>query len=249
MATWRTYAEPLIAVAAAVLVWEFAVRVFDVSRFILPPPSDLVVSMSAHAAYLTSAAFVTLNAILLGYAIGSALGFVFGVAIGLSRFLERSLYHVFVFLQTMPKVAIAPLLIVWMGHGMASKLVLIALVSFIPVLISTIAGIKHLDPRLLYITRSMGGSFLQTLRLIRIPAASVQLLSGLKTSLIIAVTVAVVVEFVSANDGLGYVAMIAMGNDELDLVFAAIIVVAAMGLLLTAAMTWVEYRMTRWRRE
>ncbi|PSM16801.1 ABC transporter permease [Nitratireductor sp. StC3] len=248
MARWRVCAEPLIAVAVVIVFWEIAVRAFSVSRFVLPAPSELARSIFSNASYLASASLVTLEAILLGFAVGSLLGFAFGVAIGLSRFLDRSLYHVIVFLQTMPKVAIAPLLIVWMGHGLGSKIVLISLVSFVPVLINTIAGIRHLDPRLLYITRSMGGTFLQTLALVRVPASLEQLLSGLKTSLIIAVTVAVVVEFVSANDGLGYVAMIAMGNDDLNLVFAAIVVVAAMGLVLTAAITLIEHRMTKYKR-
>lgn len=244
-ARWLVPIASLLAVLAA---WEGLALALEVSRFVLPRPSALFAALAQHAPYLGANALVTLRSIVIGFALGLGFGIVVGLLIGLVPVLERSLFYVIVFLQTMPKVAIAPLLVVWLGHGLASKVVLVAIVTFVPILIDTIAGIRYVDQRILLVSRSMGASFMQTLVFVRLPAALPHVLAGIKTSLIIAVTVGIVVEYVAANDGLGYVAMIAMGNDDLPLVFAAIVVVAGIGFVLSGAAALFERWITPWRR-
>ncbi|MDR3439388.1 ABC transporter permease [Telmatospirillum sp.] len=196
---------------------------------------------------MTRSSLITLQAIGVGFGVGAVAAIPLGFSIGLSPALERSLYYVIVLLNTLPKVALAPLLVVWFGHGLVSKVVLIAIGAFVPVLVDSIAGFKYLDRRLLYVSRSAGASLFQTFLFIRLPAALPHIVSGLKTSLIIAVTVAIVVEYVAATDGLGFVAMRAVTNDDLPLVFATITVGTLIGFGVNAVMSVVEWLLLPWK--
>jgi NitT/TauT family transport system permease protein len=239
---------PLMSVVGALLVWEFLARLLPSSQRILPAPSAFLASLIDNAAYLGGHSLITLQAIAVGFAVGVALAIPLGFVIGLSPVLERSLYYAIVLINTLPKVALAPLLVVWFGHGLASKVVLIAIGAFVPVLVDSIAGFKYLDQRLLYVSKSAGASFLQTLGFIRIPAALPHIVAGLRTSLIIAVTVAIVVEYVAATDGLGFAAMRGVTNDDVPLVFAAITVGTVIGFIVNAIMDAVEWLALPWKR-
>ena len=162
---------------------------------------------------------------------------------------KRLLYPFLVFIQLVPKIAIAPLFVVWVGFGMTSKVLLTLLLTFFPLLLASIAGFQILDQRLLYLTRSMGATFWQTFRYLRFPAALPVIFGGLKTSATIAATAAIVAEFVGANKGLGYILLQATGTLDTTYVFAILFLLTIIGLALNSIVELAEYLMTPWRRE
>ena len=165
-----------------------------------------------------------------------------------ARLLEKALYPLIVFIQTTPQIAIAPLLIVWFGYGALPKVMLAAMLTFFPVLVDSSTGFKSIDPRIFYVTRSMGASRWQTFRRVQLPAALPLIVSGCKISLLISVTVVIVVEFLSSNEGLGYVAVRALSNQDLSLMFAAIFTAIGIGLAFSYLVDLGEWLLMPWVR-
>jgi NitT/TauT family transport system permease protein len=168
--------------------------------------------------------------------------------IALSPAAKRMLYPLLVFIQLVPKIAIAPLFIVWIGFGPTSKVMLTLLLTFFPLLLASIAGFQILDERFLYLTRSMGATTWQTFRYLRFPSALPVIFGGLKTSATIAATAAIVAEFVGANKGLGYLLLQATGSLDTTYVFAILLIMTVIGLGLNSIVELTEYLMTPWRR-
>ena len=181
-------------------------------------------------------------------AISFTLGALLGLLIALSPTAKRMLYPLLVFIQLVPKIAIAPLFVVWIGFGPTSKVMLTLLLTFFPLLLASIAGFQILDQRYLYLTKSMGATTWQTFRYLRFPSALPVIFGGLKTSATIAATAAIVAEFVGANQGLGYLLLQATGVMNTTLVFAILFVMTIIGLALNSIVEVTEYFMTPWRR-
>ena len=152
------------------------------------------------------------------------------------------------FVQLVPKIAIAPLFLVWFGFGMESKVVLTLLMTFFPLLLASISGFQILDTRLLYLTRSMGASLWQTFRYLRFPAALPVIFSGLKTAATIAATAAIVAEFVGANEGLGYLLLQGTSRLDTELIFSLLLLLTLIGIALNYIVEAVEYVLTPWQR-
>jgi NitT/TauT family transport system permease protein len=152
-------------------------------------------------------------------------------------------------LQLIPKLAMAPLFLVWFGFGMESKVILTLLMTFFPLLIASISGFQILDQRLLYLTRSMGATRWQTFRYLRVPAALPVIFSGVKTSATIAATAAIVAEFVGANQGLGYVLLQSTSTMSIELTFAVLVVLTVIGLAINYIVEFSEWLMTPWQRD
>lgn len=228
-------------------LWEIALRLSSIPSYIVPTPIAFLVTLIENWPAISIHAAATLEVIFVGFFIGSVIAVPLGLAIGLFSALERSLYYVIVILNTMPKVALAPLLTVWFGHGLTSKVVLVAIGAFIPVLVDSITGFKYLDKRITYLTKSAGANALQTFFYVRLPIALPHILTGLKTSLIIAIVIAIVVEYVSATEGLGYAAMRAVLNDDVRLVFAIVTVGTAIGFASTFIMGAIERLLLPWK--
>ncbi|MBL8669482.1 MAG: ABC transporter permease [Alphaproteobacteria bacterium] len=233
---------------ALVAAWAVAVHVYEVPAYLLPPPQDVLPRIAEDRVSLLNHSLVTIQEIVLGFALSIVSAIPMGLLIALSPLAKRMLYPLLVFIQLVPKIAIAPLFVVWIGFGMGSKVMLTLLLTFFPLLLASIAGFQILDQRLLYLTRSMGATFWQTFRYLRFPAALPVIFGGLKTSATIAATAAIVAEFVGANKGLGYRLMQATNVMDTTQVFAILFLLTVIGLALNGIVELVEHLMTPWRR-
>lgn len=218
------------------VVWQFVVKIFDVSNILVPAPTAVVHSLvdGLRDGSLVTHAVVTLKEILIGFgiAVGSAL--VSAVLITQFRAVERVLFPLLILTQTIPKVAMAPLLIVWFGIGISSKVLTVALIAFFPLLINAILGFRSAAHEQVEMLRSFGASRAQVMRHLQIPSALPHIFAGLEVAVILSVTGAVVAEFVGSSQGLGY--LIQASNFTLDVArtFAVIVVLSAIGIALHA---------------
>jgi len=152
-------------------------------------------------------------------------------------------------MQLVPKIAVAPLFLVWLGFGIESKVLLTVLMTFFPLLLASISGFQILDDRLLYLTQSMGATRWQTFRYLRFPAALPVIFSGIKTSATIAATAAIVAEFVGSNRGLGYVLLRGTSTMDIELTFAVLVLLTLIGILINYVVEFSEWLMTPWQRQ
>lgn len=234
--------------AAMLAAWQAATVVFAVPAVVFPAPAAITVRLwqLTVSGEIFPHLAATLASVLSGFGIGIAAGIAAGGAIALAPPLERLVYPWLVALQSVPKIAIAPLFVLWFGYGLASKVVITALVCFFPVLVSVIAGFSATDRDQLEMMRSFGASRWQTLLRLRIPAALVLIFAGVEIAAVLAVIGAVVGEFVGAQEGLGY--LITALNFSLDVpgVFAVLIFLSAIGICLHAAVRVVGRRLVFW---
>ena len=178
---------------------------------------------------------VTLTEILLGFGLTIVTAIPLGLLIALSPLAKQIVYPPIMLMQLVPKIAVAPLFLVWLGFGIESKVLLTVLMTFFPLLLASISGFQILDDRLLYLTKSMGATSWQTFRYLRFPAALPVIFSGIKTSATIAATAAIVAEFVGANKGLGYVLLRGTSTMDIELVFAVLVVLTIIGIAINYA--------------
>jgi NitT/TauT family transport system permease protein len=240
---------PALVFVALIAVWWAAVAIFKAPAYLVPPPQDVLPRIFTSRLSLWNHSLVTMQEIIMGFALSVVTAIPMGLLIALSPAAKQTLYPFLMFVQLVPKIAIAPLFVVWVGFGMTSKVLLTLLLTFFPLLLASIAGFQILDQRLLYLTRSMGATFWQTFRYLRFPAALPVIFGGLKTSATIAATAAIVAEFVGANKGLGYILLQATGTLDTTYVFAILFLLTIIGLLLNTAVEVAEYFMTPWRRD
>lgn len=240
--------QSLLFLAFVIGLWEAVCVVFEISPVVFPAPSKIVVRFYELIAtgQIWPHFFATLTSILSGMGIGVAAGLVVGALVSLVPVFERLVYPYLVALQTVPKIAIAPLFVLWFGYGVMSKVVITALVCFFPVLVSVIAGFQSTDRDQLDMMRAFGASRWQTLRRLRIPAALVVIFAGVEIASILAVIGAVVGEFVGAQRGLGY--LITALNFSLDVpgVFAVLIFLSMIGMSLHGIVRFLSRRCVFW---
>ena len=239
---------PPLTFVAMVLLWWAAVEGFKIPAYLLPGPGKVFTRLVTDAALLWTHSKVTLTEILLGFGITVVTAIPIGLLIALSPLSKQLVYPPIMLMQLVPKIAVAPLFLVWLGFGMESKVLLTVLLTFFPLLIASISGFQILDDRLLYLTKSMGASAWQTFRFLRFPAALPVIFSGVKTSATIASTAAIVAEFVGANKGLGYVLLRGTSTMDIELVFAVLIVLTVVGIVINYVVEFCEWAMTPWQR-
>ena len=223
--------NPAIWIGGSLIAWELACRIGQVPIFVLPKPSEVLARILVDWRILASQAWASALYIFLGFLLGAVPAVVLGLFMARLRWVEKAIYPLIIFIQTTPQISIAPLLIVWFGYGSTPKVLLAGMIAFFPVLVDSSTGFKSLDPRLLYVTRSMGASSWQTFTRVQLPAALPSIISGCRIALLVAVTVVIVVEFLSSNTGLGFVATRALANQDLPLMFSAIFTAVGIGLL------------------
>ncbi len=240
---------PLATFSLLLLAWQFLVRLFGVPEYILPVPSAFLAKLVQSRALIGEHTLVTSTEIVLGFLIAAAIGVPLGLMIVSLKFLERSLYPLILFFQLIPKIAIAPLFIVWFGFGPFPKILLTFLLCFFPTLVASMTGFRALDERVLYISRSMGASAWQTFRYIRLPAAMGHIFGGFKVSVVFAATGAIVAEFVGANAGLGYLLLRATSYLDMPLIFAVLVALSAIGILFSYAVQLLERLFMPWLRK
>ncbi|HXX38324.1 MAG TPA: ABC transporter permease [bacterium] len=248
-ARWTGRVAPPAGLFAAVLVvWEWAVRMFGVPVYILPPPSRIAEVLVSDRAMLFGDAVVTLAEVLLGFAVAFVVGIVLALAIFSSRTIERAVYPLVIASQTVPVFAIAPLLIVWFGYGMASKVAMAALIVFFPIVVNTVDGLRAADEDLVNLLRILGAGQRRILYTIRIPAAMPFVFSGVRIAVATSVIGAVIGEWVGATRGLGFEMIHANAQLHIDRVFAAIVYLSTMALILFVAVSGTEWLVLPWRR-
>ena len=239
---------PPLTFAAMVGVWWGAVVVFRIPACLLPGPAAVFRRMVTDAPMLWTHSQVTLIEILLGFALTIVTAIPLGLLIALSAIARQVVYPPVMLMQLVPKIAVAPLFLVWLGFGLESKVLLTILMTFFPLLLASISGFMILDDRLLYLTKSMGASRWDTFRYLRFPSALPVIFSGIKTSATIAATAAIVAEFVGANKGLGYVLLRGTSTMDIELVFAVLMVLTIVGIAINYLVEFCEWAMTPWQR-
>lgn len=239
-------AWPVGTVAALLLVWEIGVRAFEVPEFVLPPPSGIAAELWGERALLADNGLATLWAVLGGFGLAIAVSVPLAFLIVYSPVLEKAVYPLLVFSQTVPKIAIAPLFIVWFGFGVLPKVLIAFLICFFPVVIDTVIGLRSVSPEMLDLVRSMGGSRLEAFRRIRVPNALPYFFSGLKIAITLAVVGAIVGEFVGSTRGLGFVIVQASSFLDNRLLFAAVLVLTLIGVVLFYLVDLLERLLVPW---
>ena len=222
----------LIVIAALLLLWEGAIHAFDIKPFLLPSPIAVVAELADSPGWYAAHAGQTLLQTFLGFALAVVLGIVMAVGIVYSRWIEQSLYTVLVGMNSIPKVAVAPLFIVWLGTGLEPKVAIAFLIAVFPIVIDTVLGLRSVDPDLLDLARSLRGSRFQVLRMVRFPNALPSLFAGMKVGISFAFIGAIVGEFVASSSGLGYVILSSQATFDTTRMFAAIFLLAVIGTIL-----------------
>ena len=239
---------PPLTFAAMIGLWWAAVEGLKIPAYLLPGPKGVFQRLVADAGLLWMHSQVTLTEILLGFGLTVVTSIPLGLMIALSPLAKQIVYPPIMLMQLVPKIAVAPLFLVWLGFGIESKVLLTVLMTFFPLLLASISGFQILDDRLLYLTKSMGATGWQTFRYLRFPAALPVIFSGIKTSATIAATAAIVAEFVGANKGLGYVLLRGTSTMDIELVFAVLMVLTIVGIAINYLVEFCEWAMTPWQR-
>jgi ABC-type nitrate/sulfonate/bicarbonate transport system permease component len=243
-----TVVLPLSVLLAIGLVWEAAVRVFEIPSYILPGPGKILAVMWLRLDLLVFHALITLLEIALGFLAALVLGVGLAVAIYASRTVERSLLPLVIASQTIPVFAIAPLLILWFGYGIGSKVVMTTVIVFFPIVIATVQGLRAADPDTVALLRILEASPQQIFFKVRVPQALPFIFSGLKIGVAVSVIGAVIGEWVGAQRGLGYLMIHANAQLQVELVFASIGFLSLMGVGLYGLVSGLERVLIPWRR-
>lgn len=243
-------ALPLLTFVVLVGAWQAYVRAFAVPDFILPEPGEVATAFVRTFAEgrIWPHLFFTVQCLAAGYAIGCTIAVVLGAVVAESRIAERCFYPYVIALQSMPKVALAPLLFVWFGFGAESKIVMVALICFFPVFVNTMVGMKQADPALIDVMRASAASRWQIFRHVKLPAAASPIFAGLQIAVVLGLIGALVAEFIATKVGLGRMITAAAADLNVGLILAIVVVLAALGLAGTALVRWIHRRVVFWER-
>lgn len=242
---------PLISLAVLLGAWDAAVRMLAIPDYLLPSPQAVFRALADgfKDGSLWPHLGTTLGETLSGYLPGSLLAIVLGVALAESRTFERFVYPLLVALQATPKVALGPIILVWFGFGMASKVVLVALVCFFPLFVNTVNGIRRTDPELLDACRAFSASRWYLLFHVKLPSAAGEIFAGLQIGVALALIGAVVAEFLSAQQGLGYLIASSSVSMSLATMFAGVFLLALSGFIGAQTVRWLQRRIVFWERQ
>lgn len=240
---------PLVLLALVAAAWQGYVSLSDVPVSTLPAPTDVATALRDQRSLLLDAAWVTGREILLGLSVAVVIGLLTGVAISRSPLLLRAAYPVLVASQMVPIVAIAPLLVLWAGFGLGPKVIVIALVSFFPVTVATVDGLRAVDPELTDLLRTMGAGRWKRFRIVELPAALPRIFSGLKIAAALAPIGAVFAEWVGASDGLGYLILVWNNQTATAEMLAAVVVLSAIGLTVFGLVALLQRLLVPWQRD
>jgi ABC-type nitrate/sulfonate/bicarbonate transport system permease component len=249
-----TYAAPAAVILLLLGGWELAARwdlisnALSIEDFLVPAPSDVAESLWRDRSLLADDSWVTLREVLLGFACALASGLAFALVLHLSETLRRAFYPLLIASQTIPPVAIAPILVVWFGFGLGPKVLLIALVCFFPVTVNTLDGLRSVDPQLITMMRTLGAGRAQILGRVELPSALPFFFSGTKIAIAVAVIAAVFAEWVGAESGLGHQIFVAESQLLTARMFAAITLLGLMAIVLFGLVALIERRVVRWER-
>lgn len=240
------HAQTLAGVIFLIGLWEAACRLFNLPAWLLPPPSRVFVEGYEILPILPKHLAATLAAVLGGFALSIIVGVPLAVMIVYSNLLRRIIYPLILMLQSVPKVAIAPILLLWVGYGLKSGIVVAATVAFFPIVISTAAGLQSIDKELLELTRSLDARGAKVFFKVRMPWAMPHIFSGLKVAITLAVIGAIVAEFIGADTGLGYLILTNSGALKTSVVFFVLVILSLLGIALFYLVEAVERAACPW---
>jgi len=235
-----------IVLIALIALWEVSVRLFAIKPIVLPAPSVILAELSENLPWYLGHAWYTLFTTLAGFAAAVIIGIALAVVIVESKLLESTVYALIVGLNSVPKVAVAPLFVVWLGTGYEPKIAISFLIAVFAMVIDTVLGLRSVPADVIDLARSLRGSRFDMLWRIRFPCALPAMFSGMKVAISLALVGAIVGEFVSSQRGLGYVILSAQGMFDITRVFAAIAVLAVLGVILFWLIVWAERRSIPW---
>ncbi|MBI0535855.1 ABC transporter permease [Roseomonas sp. KE2513] len=244
-------AGPVLPVLMAVLVfggWEAAVHLLSISKIVLPPPSAIVLALweAVGSAEFHWHLLITLWEIVAGFALGSLGGLALGFIVALSPLAERLVYPYIVAFQTLPKVAVAPIIVIWFGYGLSSKIIITATIAFFPLLANTIMGLRAAPADQIEMLVSCTATRWQVFRMVRMMAALPYIFVGLDVAIVLSVIGAIVGEFVGAKAGLGFLLMQKNFNFDMAGTFAILVVLSLIGVVLHAIVQAVQRRVIFW---
>ncbi len=237
---------PWLTVLGLFVVWEVAVRLFGIPQFILPSPSAFLQALWQWRSEIAVHSLQTFMTTVVGFGIAMVAGMALGVAIGSSAILYRSLYSLLIGFNTIPKVALVPILVMWFGIGSVPAILTAFLISFFPIVVNVATGIATVEPELQDVLRSLGARKRDILMKIGVPRSLPYYFASLKIAITFAFVGSIVSENVAANSGIGHLMTVASARFEVPLAFAALFVIALMGVLLYVITATVEKRMTSW---
>ena len=238
--------SPWLFTIALFVLWELACRLFKIDKFILPAPSEIFVAMAQHWKPLLRHSLVTLWTTMAGFALAIAFGVMLGLIVGWSRTIYRGLYPVMVGFNSVPKVAIVPILVVWFGIGEVPAILTAFLISFFPIVVNVATGLATMEPELEDVLRALGARKLDIMLKVGIPRTQPYLFGSLKVAITLAFVGAVVSETIAANAGLGFLMVQAGSNFQMPLVFAGLIGLAIEGIAMYAVFAYIEVYFTGW---
>jgi ABC-type nitrate/sulfonate/bicarbonate transport system permease component len=236
-----------LSILAAFAAWELYVRLSDISPLMLPAPSRVIDQMIQNRSLLWANTVPTIYATLLGFACSLCVAFTLSICIDFLPRLRRALFPIFVMSQTLPLVAIAPLVVLWFGFDLTPKILLVALVTFFPMLVALVDGYDSTEPEIAALLTSMGASRRMIFRRARLPSAMPYFFAGLRISITYAVVAAIFAEYVGARAGLGIVILNAKNSFRPDLMLAAVVISSALTLVLFAVTVILQRIVLRWR--
>lgn len=235
----------LVAIGVLVL-WEIVCRAFNIPQFVLPPPSSVAASMVKWWSPLMMNAGQTLMTTLAGFAIAVVVGLVLGVALGSSTMVYHGLYPLIIAFESVPKVAIVPILVLWFGIGTTPAIITSFLIAFFPIAVNVSTGIATVEPELRDVLRALGAKPLDIVKKIGIPRAMPYFFASLKIAITFAFVGSIVSETVGANKGIGHLIMLASSRFDVPLVFSGLVVTSVMGVSMYVLARLVENRVTGW---
>ncbi|MBX9651073.1 MAG: ABC transporter permease [Xanthobacteraceae bacterium] len=238
--------RPFLFLIFIVVAWDLAIRLFRIPAYQIPSPGDVLAVLWTDWPELLRQAWPTTYATICGFALSALFGIPVAMLIAGSKTVESYVYPLLVFSQSVPKIAIAPLFVVWFGFGIIPKVISAFLLGFFPVVVSAVQGFKSVDPDMVDLARAMQGSRFQVFRAVNLPHAMPAIFSGLKVSVTLAVVGAVVGEFVGSNSGIGYVLQRSIGTFDLPTMFAALVILALLGVVLFWIVDRIEKLVIPW---
>ena len=235
-----------LLVIAILAVWEAAIRFMNVPNFVLPAPSQIALVLYSHQLELAIAAWTTAKEIFYGFVISTVVGAACALLIVRLEKVGKAVYPLMVLFQNVPKIALAPLFILWFGYDLQPKIFLIVVMAFFPVAINMLVGLRAADPNLVSLLKSVGASRTEILWRVQIPHSLPSLMAGIKVAITLSVIGAIVGEFAGASAGLGYMIQFASTQMQTSLVFAALFEVSVLGVIFYYAVEALEHTFITW---
>src|SRR6185437_9606111 len=221
-----------IGLAIILVAWQAATAVFHIPNYTLPSPSAIAAVMIKEWRPLLQNSLVTLQESGLGFGLSIVVSVPLGIVIVYSRWVEQVVYPFLVASQAIPKVALAPIFVVWFGFGLLPKVLIAFFIAFFPIVVNTVVGMSRTPPEMIHLMRSLGASPAQILLRVRLVAAAPYIFAGIKIAAAFAVVGAIVGEFIAADKGLGYLQLLANNNMQIPLLFGTLVALSIMGILL-----------------